>query len=74
MTALREWRTARARADEVSAFIVFHDTTLAAIADLRPASLAALRRVAGVGPTKIDRYGDEVLAVIAADRGGEPPG
>ena len=71
MAALRTWRAGRAREDAVPAFVVFHDTTLAAIADLRPASLAALRRVAGVGPTKLDRYGDEVLAVIAAD-GGAP--
>jgi DNA helicase II / ATP-dependent DNA helicase PcrA len=68
MSALRTWRARRAREDAVPAFVVFHDTTLAAIADLRPASLAALRRVAGVGPTKLDRYGDEVLAVVAADQ------
>jgi DNA helicase II / ATP-dependent DNA helicase PcrA len=67
MAALRTWRAARAREDAVPAFVVFHDTTLAAIADLRPASLAALRRVSGVGPTKIDRYGEELLAVISAD-------
>jgi DNA helicase-2/ATP-dependent DNA helicase PcrA len=70
MTALRAWRTARAREDAVPAYVVFHDQTLAAIADLRPASLAALRRVRGMGPTKLDRYGDEILAVIAAD--GDP--
>jgi DNA helicase-2/ATP-dependent DNA helicase PcrA len=67
LAALRAWRTGRAREDAVPAFVVFHDTTLAAIADLRPASLAALRRVSGVGPTKIDRYGEELLAVISAD-------
>jgi DNA helicase-2/ATP-dependent DNA helicase PcrA len=67
LAALRTWRTERAREDAVPAFVVFHDTTLAAIADLRPASLAALRRVAGVGPTKLDRYGEEILAVISAD-------
>jgi DNA helicase-2/ATP-dependent DNA helicase PcrA len=69
MAALRAWRTARAREDAVPAYVVFHDQTLAAIADLRPASLAALRRVSGIGPTKLDRYGDEILAVIAADSG-----
>ena len=69
MTALRSWRTARAREDAVPAYVVFHDQTLAAIAEQRPASLRALRRVSGIGPTKIDRYGDEILAVIAADGG-----
>jgi superfamily II DNA helicase RecQ len=67
MVALRAWRSARAREDAVPAYVVAHDQTLAAIADLRPGSLAALRRVRGMGPTKLDRYGDEILAVIAAE-------
>jgi DNA helicase-2/ATP-dependent DNA helicase PcrA len=67
MAALRAWRSSRARDDAVPAYVVAHDQTLAAIADLRPASLAALRRVRGMGPTKLERYGDEILAVIAAD-------
>jgi len=72
MIALRAWRTGRARADGVPAYVVAHDQTLAAIADLRPASLAALRRVRGMGPTKLDRYGEEILAVIAAGRAVAP--
>jgi DNA helicase II / ATP-dependent DNA helicase PcrA len=67
LAALRAWRTSRARIDAVPAFVVFHDQTLAAIADLRPASLAALRRVQGIGPAKLDKYGDEILAVIDAE-------
>jgi superfamily II DNA helicase RecQ len=67
MAALRTWRSGRAREDAVPAYVVAHDQTLAAIADLRPTSLAALRRVRGMGPTKLDRYGEEILAVIAAD-------
>jgi len=66
LAALRAWRTSRAREDAVPAFVVFHDSTLAAIADQRPASLAALRRVQGIGPAKLDKYGGEVLAVIGA--------
>jgi DNA helicase-2/ATP-dependent DNA helicase PcrA len=66
LTALRGWRSRRARADEVPAFVVAHDTTLAAIAEMRPASLAALRRVKGMGPAKLERYGAEILEVIAA--------
>ena len=73
MVALRAWRTTRAREDAVPAYVVAHDQTLAAIADQRPASLAALRRVRGMGPTKLDRYGDEILAVIATDRGSRGP-
>ena len=64
--ALREWRAARAREDGVPAFVVAHDTTLAAIAEARPDTLPALRRVKGMGPTKLERYGLEILAVLAA--------
>ncbi|MBI3747288.1 MAG: ATP-dependent DNA helicase UvrD2 [Chloroflexi bacterium] len=62
--ALRSWRTERARADQVAPFIVFHDTTIEAIAASRPRSIAELRRVPGVGPTKLDRYGEEVIGVV----------
>jgi DNA helicase-2/ATP-dependent DNA helicase PcrA len=65
--ALRAWRTARARADSVAPFIVFHDTTIEAIAAHRPRSIAELRRVPGVGPTKLDRYGEEIIGVVARD-------
>ena len=66
LDALRRWRRERAAADEVPAYVVFHDTTLVAIADERPRSLPALRRVRGLGPAKLERYGPEVLAVIEA--------
>ncbi len=62
---LREWRRARAQADGVPAYVVFHDATLAAIAEERPASRAALAAISGVGPTKLERYADEVLGVVA---------
>ncbi len=64
--ALRAWRTQRARADAVPAFVVAHDSMLAAIAEARPASLAGLRRIKGMGPTKLERYGAEILAVVLA--------
>ena len=64
LDALRRWRRERSIADGVPAYVVFHDTTLAEIADVRPRSLPALRRVRGMGPTKLERYGEEILAVI----------
>jgi DNA helicase II / ATP-dependent DNA helicase PcrA len=64
MEALRAWRRERATADGVPAYVVAHDTTLAEIADVRPRTLPALRRVRGMGPTKLERYGPEILAVI----------
>lgn len=66
LEALRRWRRERASADGVPAYVVAHDTTLAEIADARPRSLPALRRVRGMGPTKLERYGPEILAVIDA--------
>jgi len=65
LAALRTWRTGRARADGVPAFVVAHDTALASIAEAHPTTLAALRRVRGMGPAKLEKYGPEILAVIA---------
>jgi len=62
--ALRAWRTERARTDAVAPFIVFHDSTIEAIAECRPRSIAELRRVPGIGPTKLDRYGEEIIGVV----------
>jgi DNA helicase-2/ATP-dependent DNA helicase PcrA len=62
--ALKAWRLERARNDEVPAFVVFHDSTLEEIARRRPRELWQLAKVAGVGPTKLERYGDEVLQAL----------
>ena len=66
LEALRRWRRERASEDGVPAYVVFHDTTLVEIADSRPRTLPALRRIRGLGPTKLERYGAEILAVIEA--------
>jgi DNA helicase-2/ATP-dependent DNA helicase PcrA len=63
--ALRTWRSSRARQDKVPAYVVFSNLTLDAIAAAAPATLAELARISGVGPTKLERYGDEVLAALA---------
>ncbi len=73
MAALRAWRTTRARDDEVPAYVVAHDSTLAAIAEARPLSAAALRRVKGIGPAKVDAYGDDILAIVEANGGQRSP-
>jgi ATP-dependent DNA helicase RecQ len=62
--ALRAERTRLAREQNVPAYIVFHDTTLLAIATARPASLQALAEIPGMGTSKLDRYGPTILAVI----------
>ncbi len=64
LLALRQKRLEIARQDRVPAYIVFSDRTLAEIAVRRPASLAALGSVRGVGDMKLERYGEHFLAVI----------
>jgi ATP-dependent DNA helicase RecQ len=63
---LRAWRLERARLDEVPAYVVLHDATLRELATAKPASERDLETVKGFGPTKLERYGEDVLAVIAA--------
>jgi DNA helicase-2/ATP-dependent DNA helicase PcrA len=64
--ALKSWRLRRAKADEIPAYVVFHNSTLAEIAERRPMTIAELASVPGVGPTKLERYGDEVLEALRA--------
>ena len=59
--ALREWRAATAREQNVPAYVIFHDATLRAIAESDPADLDDLGRIPGIGATKLDRYGEAVL-------------
>ncbi|TMF86990.1 MAG: ATP-dependent DNA helicase RecQ [Chloroflexi bacterium] len=66
---LRRWRLETARAASVPAYMVFHDSTLTAIAVARPATMAELLRVSGVGDAKLRKYGGEVLEVLRAPSG-----
>ena len=66
LQALREWRQATAREHSVPAYVVFHDSTLEAIAAARPRSLDDLRGISGIGATKLERYGRALLAITAA--------
>jgi DNA helicase-2/ATP-dependent DNA helicase PcrA len=63
---LKGWRRKRAEADGVPAYVVFSNKTLEEIAERRPRDWADLAAVSGVGPAKLERYGDEVLAIVAA--------
>jgi ATP-dependent DNA helicase RecQ len=64
--ALKEWRLKRSKHDEVPAYVVFHNSTLAEIAARRPQTIGELASVPGVGPAKLERYGTEVLAALEA--------
>ena len=61
---LRVWRKETADEESVPAFVVFTDATLQLIAEQRPTSPAALLRISGVGPAKLERYGDALLGVV----------
>jgi ATP-dependent DNA helicase RecQ len=63
---LRTWRGATAKEQGVPAYVIFHDATLREIATAAPSTLAELAGVNGVGETKLARYGDEILATLAA--------
>ncbi|MGA7810287.1 HRDC domain-containing protein, partial [Bradyrhizobium sp.] len=64
--ALRAWRSGVARERGVPAYVVLHDSTIDGIAVARPATLAELRSVAGIGDKKLEHYGDQLIAVIRA--------
>jgi ATP-dependent DNA helicase RecQ len=66
LARLKAWRLAEARAQSVPPYVVFHDSTLAAIAEARPTSLQALARIGGVGTRKLERYGAALLDVVAS--------
>jgi DNA helicase-2/ATP-dependent DNA helicase PcrA len=62
--ALRVWRTEQARIETVPAYVVAPDKTLTLIAEVRPRTISALRRIPGIGPAKLERYGDDILALV----------
>jgi DNA helicase-2/ATP-dependent DNA helicase PcrA len=62
---LRAWRTERARAAGKPAYTIFADATLRELARRLPSDEGGLRAVSGIGPAKLDAYGDELLALLA---------
>lgn len=64
---LRQWRLAESTTAAVPAFVVFTDATLMAIAEAAPQDLDALAALPGVGPAKLERYGEAVLEIVAKD-------
>ncbi|MFI5892346.1 DNA helicase RecQ [Actinoplanes sp. NPDC051513] len=69
---LRAWRAATAKEQGVPAYVIFHDATLRAIAALRPASLAQLGTVSGVGQGKLTKFGQQVLDIFADSSAATP--
>ena len=63
---IRAWRAETAREMSVPAYVVFSDATLAAIAEARPSEPSELLAVPGIGPVKVEKFGAELLALIAS--------
>jgi ATP-dependent DNA helicase RecQ len=63
--ALRAWRAGLAREQGVPAYVILHDKTLRELAARRPASLADLLGVPGIGQAKVERYGETLLQLLA---------
>ena len=70
LVALKEWRRDEARERGLPAYVIFHDRTLADIAERRPATIPELRSVSGIGPAKVANYGEAVLAIVKEHRDG----
>jgi len=68
---LREWRRNTAREKMIAAFIVLHDTTLDAICQAQPRSIADLRQISGIGEKKCELYGEEILDALRRFSNGE---
>ena len=68
MELLREWRRQEAAEQKLPAYCIFTDATLIALAEARPGSAADLIKVQGLGPTKADKYGEQVLAILATEK------
>jgi len=65
---LKAWRMAQARSQSVPPYVIFHDSTLAAIAAAQPRDLDSLSAIAGMGTRKLERYGPALLELIRMPR------
>ncbi|MGD0945167.1 MAG: ATP-dependent DNA helicase UvrD2 [Acidimicrobiales bacterium] len=61
--SLRTWRAERAKAAGKPAFVVFDDKTLRLVAAILPTNEAGLLAISGIGPAKLESYGDELIAI-----------
>ncbi len=65
--ALKQWRRETAQRLGVPAYVVLHDKSIDEIARRRPESERALLAIGGIGPAKLEAYGDDLLALVAAE-------
>jgi DNA helicase II / ATP-dependent DNA helicase PcrA len=67
--SLREWRSMMAKQESVPAYVVLTDKDLVGIAAALPRTLSELARCRGIGPLKLERWGDEILALLDTGAG-----
>jgi DNA helicase-2/ATP-dependent DNA helicase PcrA len=63
--ALKEWRRDTSRDEQVPAYVVANDATLGQVAKDRPATETALLAISGIGPAKLERYGEALLGLVS---------
>jgi len=73
VTALRDYRSTAARAANVPAYVVFNDATMVALIAQWPSTISDLLGITGIGPTKADRHGAAILAILVAHDRPDPP-
>ncbi len=61
---LRAWRRIEADRQNLPPYVIFHDATLRSIAQLNPDSLETMQHIAGIGPRKLEAYGDAVISLL----------
>ena len=66
--ALRQWRSERARTEGKPAYVYLTDATIDSLASELPTSMAGLAKIKGIGPAKLESYGDEFLAARGGTR------
>lgn len=64
---LRDWRAERAKQEGVPQYVIFTNQQLAQVVIDRPSSLAALGKIRGLGKAKLEKYGNEMLAVLSSE-------
>ena len=62
---LRAWRLETARTKKVPAYVILHDATIETISGIRPQTEAELASIPGIGPAKLEAYGDAILELCA---------
>ncbi len=61
---LKDWRRELSKEHNIPAYVIMHDRTLVDIAQKRPQESAELEEIYGFGPTKIMKYGEEILKIV----------